>query len=281
MRNLILILLCVLVVTGCSIQKEPQNEDLVSAMAGVVSYELNTVEEEHVEKLNQWLANARETGEVGQYFIYQDGTNKEDMYSYVYRKGYTDFEVSFIYNPGDPNLKGEIHVTGINKEMQSDNYVQIKSINYLSILFVLSEESLKSKLNESKFEVGNDELKNIQVNEPFQITGYLRNISNQNLEISYGAGLFTYEIYDSDGKIVQRKDGMLFKNDIGYVAEVKSKAEYRDNGEGQRSKEYYEFKINELGTYRLKTKAEFRIKNEEEYKGFEIISDDLYEFIVK
>lgn len=148
MRNLVLILSFVLVISGCSIQKEQQKEDLASAMDGVISYKLNAVEEEHAEKLNQWLANARETGEIGQYFIYQDGTNKEDLYSYVYRKGYTDYEVSFIYDPSDPNNKGKIHVTGINKDLKNDNFVQIKSINDLLILFILSDESLKSKLKE-------------------------------------------------------------------------------------------------------------------------------------
>ncbi|WP_176854275.1 hypothetical protein [Paenibacillus sp. OK060] len=148
MKNLFLILSFILILTGCSIQKEQQKKDLASEMDSVINYKLNAVEAEHAEKVNQWLAKARDTGEVGQYFIYQDGTNKEDLYSYVYRKGYIDYEVSFIYNPSDPNNKGKIHVTGLNKDLKNDNFVQIKSMNDLSILFILSDESLKSKLKD-------------------------------------------------------------------------------------------------------------------------------------
>ncbi|MOA51898.1 hypothetical protein D3C78_1751070 [compost metagenome] len=92
------------------------------------------------------MANARETGEEGRYFILQANTeDKDTMYSYVYRKGYSNYEVSFIYDPSDTINKGKIYVTGTIKN-PNDDFIQIKSINDLSILFILSDESLKDKL---------------------------------------------------------------------------------------------------------------------------------------
>jgi hypothetical protein len=65
------------------------------------------------------LANAKETGVDGQYFLYQDST-KDNAYSYVYRKGYADYEVSFIYDPSDSTNKGKVYV-GV--ELSDDNNI--------------------------------------------------------------------------------------------------------------------------------------------------------------
>lgn len=103
---------------------------------------------------------------------------------------------------------------------------------------------------------------------------HLINNSNQTWEISHGAGMFTYEIYDDKGKIVQQEFDMRYRNDVGYSAKLQSKEVYNNNGEENRSKEYYEFQINSPGTYYIKTKAEFRMKNKEKYVGFEIVSKE-------
>ncbi|WFA16988.1 hypothetical protein ERY13_06400 [Paenibacillus mucilaginosus] len=114
-------------------------------MNSIISYKLNEVEDEHTETVNQWLANAKETGAEGQYFLYQNST-KDNAYSYVYRKGYSDYEVSFIYDPSDSTNKGKVYVNGIKKNSNNDTFIQIKTINDLSLLFVLSDESLQNKL---------------------------------------------------------------------------------------------------------------------------------------
>lgn len=134
----------ILVISGCSSQKN-QELNVESSMNSIISYKLNEVEDEHTEKVNQWLANAKETGAEGQYFLYQDST-KDNAYSYVYGKGYSDYEVSFIYDPSDPTNKGKVYVNGIKKNSDNDTFIQIKTINDLSILFVLSDESLQNKL---------------------------------------------------------------------------------------------------------------------------------------
>lgn len=131
--------------------------------------------------------------------------------------------------------------------------------------------------NADMFEAGNDELINIKANQSFQITGYLKNNSKQEWNISYGADMFTYEIYDKDGNIVKQDYEMLFVNSIGYSSEIKPKTEYRDNGEDQRSKEYYEFNIDKPGKYTIMTTVKFRINDEE----FQITSEELNEFIVE
>jgi len=135
--------------------------------------------------------------------------------------------------------------------------------------------------NENLFEVGSDELKSIKTNQPFQITGFVKNNSKQKWDISHGAGMFTYEIYDSDGNLVEQDNDFLYRNDIGYLDELKPKTEYRNNGEEQRSKEYYEFKINKPGVYKIKTEAKFQVRNGEEIEEFYVSSGELNEFAVK
>ncbi|MEI0737243.1 hypothetical protein VQ056_12180 [Paenibacillus sp. JTLBN-2024] len=104
---------------------------LLAEMDRVIHYKWNAVEKEHADQVNQWLAKARETGKVGQYFIYQEGTKPENLYSYIYRKGYADYEISFIYDPSDPGNRGQVHVTGMKEDLNNDNFVQIKTINDL------------------------------------------------------------------------------------------------------------------------------------------------------
>ncbi|GIQ70411.1 hypothetical protein DUZ99_19625 [Xylanibacillus composti] len=145
MRKLFSIVILMTLISGCSTEKEQEIYDLESSMVEVFHYELDVVEPGHADEVNQWLENARLTGESGQYFIYQDNT-REDLYAYVYGKGYSDYEVAFIYNPKDPVTKGQIHVTGIMGDSKADHFVQIRTINDLSIMFTLSDESLQEKL---------------------------------------------------------------------------------------------------------------------------------------
>ncbi|RED66319.1 hypothetical protein DFP95_101818 [Cohnella lupini] len=131
------------------------------------------------------------------------------------------------------------------------------------------------------FEVGIDELPDIHVNQKFEISGFIKNNSNISWEISHGSGMFTYEIFDKEGKAVKQEQNILFRNDIGYALKMESNGIYRNNGLDQRSKEFYEFVIKKPGKYTVKSKAEFRIKNEN--KGIQelIITSKDYELLVK
>ncbi|ANY75230.1 hypothetical protein BBD41_23115 [Paenibacillus ihbetae] len=74
-------------------------------------------------------------------------TQDEYMYNYVYRKGASDYEVSFIYSPDDTRSKGSVHVSGINHSA-NDSFVKIKLINDLSIQVILSDDPLGKKLQD-------------------------------------------------------------------------------------------------------------------------------------
>lgn len=149
MRNIFLFILLLIILTGCTTNEENQDDYLEGIMRNVFVHELNEVEPEHLEQVNNWLANARQSGEDGQYYIYSFNDDSSDyMYSYVYGKGYSDYEVSFIYNRSDSKNKGKIHVTGLKGKSVEDTFVKIKSINDLSILFILSNDTLADKLND-------------------------------------------------------------------------------------------------------------------------------------
>jgi hypothetical protein len=139
----------------------------------------------------------------------------------------------------------------------------------------------QSKPNEKMFEVGIDDINDIKLNQEFEITGYLKNNSKYKWGINHGSGMFTYEIFDSEGNPVRQENNILFRNDVGYLHEIKPKDIYRNNGQDQRSKEYYEFVIDKPGNYTVKSKAEFWIQNEENKKAELIIYSDPFEFIVK
>ena len=141
-----------------------------------------------------------------------------------------------------------------------------------------------TKDNEPKgnmFEIGVKELTNVQVNRPFEIVGYLKNNSKHSWEITHGSGIFSYEVIDENENPVPQEKGILFRNDVGYFKELEPKEIYSHNGEGQRSKGFYEFTIKKPGKYKVKVNAEFRI----EYKGneydFKLTSNELHEFTVK
>ncbi|WP_168122418.1 hypothetical protein [Paenibacillus sp. HB172176] len=149
------------------------------------------------------------------------------------------------------------------------------------LLSVWSGCSKEINPNANMFEVGSDKLKSVKVSQSFQITGFLKNNSNQKWNISHGAGMFTYEIYDGDGNLVKQDHNILYRDDIGYLDELKPKTEYRNNGEEHRSKEYYEFKIDKPGVYKIKTRAIFWVRNGEETDKFDLSSSNLNEFEVK
>ena len=139
-----LIFLLMFMIAGCS-EREEINLDI--NMKRIFDYKVHEVGAVQSDDINKWLTNARMTGEEGQYFTYQDVREDEDYtYSYVYRKGYSNYEVSFIYEPSDLTEKGKIHVTANNNNPINENIVEIRVINDLSILYILSDESLKNKL---------------------------------------------------------------------------------------------------------------------------------------
>lgn len=136
------------------------------------------------------------------------------------------------------------------------------------------------KPDASMFEVGIEELQGIRANEPFIITGYLKNNWKHSWEISHGAGMFTYEIVDMEGNPVKRESDMLFQNDIGYLVQIKPNEVYKDNGEEQRSEEFYTFVIDKPGRYKVRTNVEFQIEhNQEIYE--QTLTSEFYEFTVE
>ncbi len=126
---------------------------------------------------------------------------------------------------------------------------------------------------DSIFQVGVVEIENVKVNKLFQIVGYLKNSSNRSVEISHGSGMFSYEIYNEDGERILPNGNVLLEHAIGYQVEIRSGEEYRNNGQKQRSKEYYEFVIHQPGNYKVKTNVEFMMNNDGKQKKISLSSE--------
>ena len=155
-----------------------------------------------------------------------------------------------------------------------------KVIVYIVLLSITIGFEIPSKPTENMFVVGVDELKDVRVSEPFVITGYVKNESKKSWDLSFGAGLFTYELYDKSGNIVKTDAEMLFRNDIGYSTKIGPGEVYRNNGEEHRSREFYQYTIQHPGIYKVRTTAEFNVvDNNQEYKF--IVSSKFFEFVVK
>jgi len=156
--------------------------------------------------------------------------------------------------------------------------IKIKLSMFLFIVILMSG-CTNNRISENNFQVGIDEIKNVKANEVFEINGYLKNKSNRTMNISHGSDMFTYEVYDEDGNPVPPNRTILYRNDVGYSMEIKPNEEYRNNGEGQRSIEYYQFLIQKPGNYEVKTNVEFWNMKE---KNHQInISSDLIKFTVE
>jgi hypothetical protein len=142
MKKIWLIMIVVIILSGCTATREKEERSLGSIMKNIITHELNEVEPEHKDEVNEWLADARLNGTEGQFYIkaYSDETS-EFKYSYIYGKGYSDYEVSFSYTSSDLTSKGDIRIAGIKGENYADSFVKIKSINDRSIMFIVSDEN--------------------------------------------------------------------------------------------------------------------------------------------
>ncbi|NMO96595.1 hypothetical protein [Paenibacillus lemnae] len=104
-------------------------------MSELVSYELDQIEPKHEERIRDWLNDVQQNGGEKEYFIHSfDNETADNMYAYVYGKGFTDYEVSFIYNTS--NNRAEVHVAGIEGQSETDHFVKVKMINDQSITIV-------------------------------------------------------------------------------------------------------------------------------------------------
>ena len=146
-----------------------------------------------------------------------------------------------------------------------------------SLLFLATWSGCRNNVelvsHESIFQAGIDKIEQVKANEAFEVNGFIKNNSKRTIEISHGSGMFTYEIYSEDGDRIFPNGTTLFINDIGYMVELKSGEEYRNNGEGQRSKEFYEFAIKEPGDYKVKMQVELWLKYEGKQEKIHISSD--------
>lgn len=144
------------------------------------------------------------------------------------------------------------------------------------ILFLIlpaCSPSNEKDASDSIFQVGVDDIANIKFNETFQFVGYLKNSSKKAVEISHGSGMFSYEIYNEEGERILPNGNVLLEHAIGYQVELRPGEVYRNNGQDQRSKEYYQFVIHQPGNYKVKTNVEFMMNNDGKQKKISLSSE--------
>ncbi|MFL1672994.1 hypothetical protein [Paenibacillus dendritiformis] len=84
----------VLLVAGCGASGEQPDQ-----APFLFSYEFNSIEPEHEELINDWLAEAKAEPDT------RIHSYEMEEYSYSYVRGYRDVKISFIYENGEGGLK--------------------------------------------------------------------------------------------------------------------------------------------------------------------------------
>ncbi|MCZ6911107.1 MAG: hypothetical protein O7C56_09720 [Rickettsia endosymbiont of Ixodes persulcatus] len=105
----------------------------------------------------------------------------------------------------------------------------------------------------------------------FDVKGFLINTSNKSWNISHGADMFTYSLYNDDEELVPRKEKMIAVNDIGIGTILKPNSKYNYDGEDHVSVKLYELTVKEPGEYKIVGEAKFRIN----------YNNRVYEFLIK
>lgn len=151
----------------------------------------------------------------------------------------------------------------------------------LMVVFVITGCAKQQFPTEDDFLVEMDSIPEIQHNQSFAFTASLTNTSRRAWKISHGADMFTYEIIDSEGSVVYPENGIMFINSIGYGHTLQPKATYRNNGDEQRSKAYYEYIIKEPGTYTVRSKVQFQVESNGDRSEFITLESEPKHFVVK
>ncbi|QGQ95282.1 hypothetical protein EHS13_10460 [Paenibacillus psychroresistens] len=74
--------------------------------------------------------------------------------------------------------------------------------------------------------------KDIQADKPFNVEGVMVNDSGRSWEISHGADMFNYIIYDKNGEVVLQDSELRMVNAIGIMKLLKANEAYVYDGEG-------------------------------------------------
>lgn len=101
--------------------------------------------------------------------------------------------------------------------------------------------------------------------------GTLVNNSNSSWELEHGADMFTYDVYDMKGEPVLQDVKEQFVNAIGYMVTLEPNDSYSNDGEGHVFPKNNELKL-QAGSYKIVSKAKFRIKHDFKYYDLEIQS---------
>nr|WP_242069825.1 hypothetical protein [Paenibacillus dendritiformis] len=101
----------VLLVAGCGVTDERPDQ-----APFLLSYELNSIEPEHEELINDWLAEARSEPDT------RIHSYEMEEYSYSFVRGYKDVNITFIYENGEGRLKQRF----IKGSDQDEVFVKIK-----------------------------------------------------------------------------------------------------------------------------------------------------------
>jgi hypothetical protein len=129
----------------------------------------------------------------------------------------------------------------------------------LAITIVGCQSDIESIPKANMFSINVDAPNDLQADKPFVVNGTLINNSNTSWEITHGAGMFTYDVYDMNDELVLQDIELRMVNAIGIVKILKPNENYMYDGEGQVHPKFNELTLH-TGSYKVVSKANFKIK---------------------
>lgn len=143
------------------------------------------------------------------------------------------------------------------------------------IVTIVGCQSDTETIPEAKmFSINVEAPKDLQAVKPFVVNGTLVNNSDSSWEVEHGADMFTYDVYDMKGELVLQDVEERVVNGIGIVITLNPDDSYRYDGEGHVFPKYNELTL-QAGSYKIVSKAKFRIKHGGKNNDFEIESPPL------
>lgn len=144
------------------------------------------------------------------------------------------------------------------------------------VIFLCGCDSGSTSQNNKKFHLEFEIPQSSRAGQAFKAKAYLINDSNEEIKITHGVDLFTFDIRNSEGQSVNRKETMVVIG-LGIESELLPKKPYFYSDSN--AEPFQRLSILKPGTYYITAKANFRLEGEGKPEEIHLTSEPKSIFI--
>ncbi|RUS45854.1 hypothetical protein [Cohnella sp. AR92] len=149
--------------------------------------------------------------------------------------------------------------------------MKIKTIIVLTLIIVLCGCNSKEQLpNDNMFKLDFEIPQSVKGGQEFEAKAFITNESKRKWNITHGVDIFTFEIRNKDGQIVEN-NGMIVVVGLGISTKLLPDKQY--SYMDANSKQFRRISISEHGKYYITARANFRIEENETTKEINLRSE--------